>query len=97
MSPDAHGALVALREFLYHRVYENPAVNDEFKKAQRILRDLFTGLTAEGERLRDRYGVAPREGEPLARAVADFLSGMTDRFALETWRSMVVPKPWGSA
>ena len=97
MSPEVHGALVALREFLYHRVYENPAVNDEFRKAQRILRDLFTGLTADGERLRERYGVAPREGEPLARAVADFLSGMTDRFALETWHAMVVPRPWGSA
>jgi len=71
-------------------VYENPIVNDDFKKAQRILRDLFTGLVADAE----RFGVAPREGEPLARAVTDFVSGMTDRFALETWESIVVPRPW---
>jgi dGTP triphosphohydrolase len=26
--------------------------------------------------------------------VTDFVSGMTDRFALETWRAIVVPRPW---
>jgi dGTPase len=94
MSAEVHSALLALREFLYQRVYENPAVNDEFKKAQRILRDLYAWLVADAERLRERFGVVPREGEPLSRAVVDFVSGMTDRFALETWESIVVPRPW---
>jgi dGTPase len=30
----------------------------------------------------------------VERAVADFVSGMTDRFALETWEKIVVPRPW---
>jgi dGTPase len=94
MSAEVHASILALREFLYHRVYENPVVNDEFKKAQRILRDLFAGLATDAGRLRERFGVAPRDGEPLSRAVADFISGMTDRFALETWEAMVVPRPW---
>jgi dGTPase len=94
MSAEVHGALVALREFLYHRVYENPIVNDEFEKAQRILRELYGWLVADGGRLRDRFGVVPREGETVARAVTDFVSGMTDRFALESWESIVVPRPW---
>src|SRR6266496_76438 len=94
MSAEVHGALVALREFLYQRVYENPVVNDEFKKAQRILRDLHAWLVADPERLRARFGVAARDGETTARAVTDFVSGMTDRFALETWESIVVPRPW---
>jgi dGTPase len=38
--------------------------------------------------------VAPRPGEDLPRAVADFLSGMTDRFAMETWEKVFVPRPW---
>ena len=94
LSPEVHGALVALREFLYQRVYENPVVNEEFKKAQRILRDLHAWLVADPERLRVGFGVEPRPGETVARAVTDFVSGMTDRFALETWRSIVVPRPW---
>jgi dGTPase len=94
MSAEIHGALIALREFLYQRVYENPVVSDEFKKAQRILKDLFAFLVADGERLRERFLVEPRGGESLERAVTDFVSGMTDRFALETWTSIVVPRPW---
>jgi len=94
MTPEVHGGLLALRDFLYASVYENPVVNDEFEKAQRILRDLFGWLVEDGERLRKRFGVAPRPGETLERAVTDFVSGMTDRFALETWEQIVVPRPW---
>ncbi len=94
LSPDVHEALLRLRDFLYARVYENPVVHEEFVKAQRILRDLFGWCLEDGERARARFGVAPREGETLARAVTDFLSGMTDRFALATWEEIVVPRPW---
>jgi dGTPase len=94
MSPDVHAALVALREFLYQRVYENPIVNDEFEKARRILRDLYAWLAADPVRLETRFGVRPRAGEAIERAVTDFVSGMTDRFALETWEAIVVPRPW---
>ncbi len=94
MTPEVHGALLALREFLYHRVYENPVVNDELEKAQRILGDLYAFLAADPERLRQRFGIAPRPGETVTRAVTDFVSGMTDRFALETWESITVPRPW---
>jgi dGTPase len=94
LSPDVLGALLALREFLYQRVYENPVVHEEFIKAQRILRDLLAWCLEDGARLRAVHGVAPREGETLERAVTDFLSGMTDRFALETWEALFVPRPW---
>ncbi len=94
MTPDVHGALLALRDFLYQRVYENPVVNDEFKKAQRILRELHAWMSADAARLEKRLGVRRRRGEPQATAVIDFVSGMTDRFALETWESIVVPRPW---
>jgi dGTPase len=94
MSHDVHGALLGLREFLYQRVYENPVVNDEFKKAQRILRDLHGWMSADPVRLEARLGVHPPPGDTPARAVIDFVSGMTDRFALETWQAIVVPRPW---
>jgi dGTPase len=95
MSPDVHGALLALRDFLYARVYENPMVRDEFQKAQRILRDLHGWAMEDAGRLRQRYGVEPREGETAERAVTDWLSGMTDRFAIATWEELFVPRPWG--
>jgi dGTPase len=94
MSAEVHEALLALRDFLYARVYENPVVNDEFEKARRILRDLFGWLAEDRARLARRFAVAPRPGESVERAVTDFVSGMTDRFALETWEEIVVPRPW---
>ncbi len=96
MSAEVHGALLALRDFLYARVYENPIVHDEFVKAQRILRDLWSWCVEDAGRLRERFGVAPRPGEPLERAVTDWLSGMTDRFAIATWEALWMPRPWGA-
>jgi dGTPase len=94
MSPEAHGALLALRDFLYMRVYENPVVHDEFVKAQRILRDLWSWCLEDRARFEQRAAVAPRPGDALERAVTDWLSGMTDRFAIATWESLFVPRPW---
>ena len=94
MSPAVHGALLALRDFLYARVYENPVVQEEFRKAQRLLEDLHGWCVEDAGRLQSRFGVVPRPGEDLHRAVADFLSGMTDRFAMETWEKVFVPRPW---
>ena len=94
MSAEVHEALLALRDFLYARVYENPVVREEFNKAQRILRDLYQWCLEDPARLAARYGVAPREGETVERAATDWLSGMTDRFALATWEELYVPRPW---
>jgi dGTPase len=94
MTSEVHEALLALRDFLYARVYENPVVHDEFVKAQRILRDLHDWCLADPARFRERSGLPVRPGEPLDRAVTDWLSGMTDRFALSTWETLFVPRPW---
>jgi dGTPase len=95
MSPEVHGALLALRDFLYMRVYENPVVHAEFVKAQRILRDLWTWCVEDPSRLAARFAVSARDGESVERAATDWLSGMTDRFALATWAELFVPRPWG--
>jgi dGTPase len=94
MSPEAHGALLALRDFLYTRVYENPLVHDEFVKAQRILRDLWGWCLADRARFEQRAGPPARADDTLERAATDWLSGMTDRFAMATWESLFVPRPW---
>lgn len=94
MSSQVLQALLALRDFLYARVYENPVVHDEFRKAQRILEDVYQWCVEEPERLAVRYGVAPRGDESVERAVTDFISGMTDRFALQTWEELFMPRPW---
>jgi dGTPase len=94
MSREVHGALLSLRDFLYARVYENPVVADEFEKAQRILRELFEWCMKDEERFLDRFGDWKHPGDTLERAVCDFVSGMTDRYALATWQELFAPRPW---
>ncbi|RMB05010.1 deoxyguanosinetriphosphate triphosphohydrolase [Eilatimonas milleporae] len=82
-SPDMAVAVRALKDFLHARMYRHYLVNRMTSKAKRVVRDLFQLYIAEPECLpdewRDRAG-APESVE-TARVVADFIAGMTDRFA----------------
>jgi dGTPase len=71
-----------LRKFLYQNLYFNPAVDEPHVRARRILEELFRHYLKHPKELgtlaRKR---ARREG--LHRAVCDYLSGMTDRYAIQ--------------
>jgi dGTPase len=58
------------------------------------VRDLFAWCMEDSERLARQFEVAPRPGETHERAVTDFISGMTDRFAIDTWQALFTPRPW---
>jgi dGTPase len=82
-----------LREFLYARVYFNPGTHAEFLKASKILRDLYEHYLGCVETMGEEYArVAAAEG--AARAVGDFLAGMTDRFVVQTYERLFIPRPW---
>jgi dGTPase len=88
-------ALYALRDFLYEKVYESKTVRDEFGKAQRVLEELWTWFLAHADEFRAQHwprGTRPEEG--LERAVADFLCGMTDRYAMRLFQELRLPRPW---
>jgi dGTPase len=93
MSPGLELDCGALREFLYARVYFNPGTHAEFLKASKILRDLYDHYLERVEQLGEEYArVAAAEG--AARAVGDFLAGMTDRFVVQTYERLFIPRPW---
>ena len=70
-----------LKKFLYARLYHHPEVVAASRPAEDVLSGLYRALRADPGRLPDhvvaRFG---EEGE--ARAIADYIAGMTDRFAL---------------
>jgi dGTPase len=85
MSPEVLDALMALRDFLYEKVYERPEIRAEFERAQRVIRELWEYFNAHGDEFRAKHW--PKglpESEELPRAVADFITGMTDRYAMRT-------------
>jgi dGTPase len=79
----------ALKRFLYERMYRHYRVNRMSHKARRVVRELFQLFIAEPECLPSEWRQAAC-GEPAARArtVADYLAGMTDRFALDEHRRL---------
>jgi len=70
-----------LKEFLYDQLYQHPHVREATRRAEQTLGDLYRHYRAWPEALPPhvvaRFG---EEGE--ARAIADYIAGMTDRFAL---------------
>jgi dGTPase len=76
-----------LERFLFTSVYRHEAVEATRNAARQALREMFDVLTAAPERLpskfRDRVA-----GDGAARAVADYLAGMTDRYALDEHRRL---------
>jgi dGTPase len=95
MSDDTLQALYALRDFLYERVYESKGIREEFEKAQRILAELWSYLHDHADEFRARWWPkGTREDEGLDRAIADFLCGMTDRYAMRLYQELRLPKPW---
>jgi dGTPase len=74
-----------LRRFLDTRMYHDYRVNRMTSKARRILADLFSQFMAEPDTLPTQWQsqIAQTAGETAkARVIADYLAGMTDRFAI---------------
>jgi len=77
-----------LREFLFTRMYKHYTINRIGLKVERIITELFTAFTKNYKVLPDNWQTRVEEGggagdEALrARIVADYIAGMTDRFAI---------------
>jgi dGTPase len=75
----------ALKAFLFERVYRHYRVNRMSSKARRVIHDLFGLYLAEPECLPGEWRrlAAGPEDPQTARVAADYLAGMTDRYALD--------------
>ena len=92
MSSDIKKITYALRDFLYENIYEGDITKQEFKKAKKILLDLYDYYIRHTDEI---VGEIP--GETIGdreRIVCDFIAGMTDRFALRTYEKLFLPQPW---
>jgi dGTPase len=73
----------ALKTFLRDRMYRHPVINKMTANAKQIVTDLFDAYHAQPERLPTEWRpLAPLDRPVLARRIADFIAGMTDRYAM---------------
>ncbi|ABA78814.1 deoxyguanosinetriphosphate triphosphohydrolase [Rhodobacter sphaeroides] len=78
--------LKVIRSFLFHRMYRAPSVMKERAKVTAVVNDLFPLFMARPELLPQEWRrdvEAAADETTLARIVADYVAGMTDRFALQ--------------
>jgi len=90
VSPSLRLAKESLEAWLFANLYRDPRVNRVFHKARRVLGDLFEFFTTHPDSLPLEHA-ARAEGAGLYRAVADYIAGMTDRFAMDEHRSIFSP------
>ncbi len=80
-APELDEIRLELKRFLYERLYEHPRVAEANDRAAEAIRDLFAIYRAAPDLLPEHVQ-ARFELDGEARAVADYVAGMTDRFAL---------------
>jgi dGTPase len=93
MSDEVLEATVGLRSFLFDAVYENEIATAEFKKAAGILGGLWEKVRERPKEFLDQRTI---DNEGLDVAAKDFVAGMTDRYAVNLYEQLFIPKPWVS-
>jgi len=92
MSPEIMTAMTDLRSFLYKNVYETHKVHDDFIKAMKVVRELYGHFLENG--LPEEVAGPGADTVGNHRVVCDFVAGMTDRYALDLYQAIFLPKPW---
>ena len=87
-SPEMNAINKELKEFLMKNMYRHYKVNRMASKARRVVKDLFEFFLAEPQCLPPSWNaqVGGSKSQKTAMVVADFIAGMTDRFALDEYR-----------
>ncbi len=93
MESESWEATDLLRDFLFARVYRDSAAKSEEYKAKEMLMQLFAYFEENPDKLPISY-LETISKESVPRAVCDYLSGMTDRYAIELYRSIFIPEVW---
>lgn len=86
-------AIVELREFLYDRVYMGEKMYKDFVKSRKIISDLYFRFLEDKVLFRREIGEVPSDVSK-ERMACDFIAGMTDRYALDLYEGIFLPKPW---
>jgi dGTPase len=83
-SPAMAAADTAIKGFLYPRMYRHPRIARIMGDAQGVVRDLFTRFAARPHDMPADWphGLEQTDPDGRARRIADFIAGMTDRYAL---------------
>ncbi len=98
MTERMYDAMIALRKFLYTRVYRAPRVHGAFVKAKKILSELYFHFLEHEDALRKELAHMEMDNchssrESRTRIVCDCIASMTDQRALRLYEQIFLPAP----
>ena len=93
MDADVLEAYTALHDYMYKAVYLNDYAKREEKKVPHVIESLFAYYVRHPDRLPGSLQrIAEEDGRE--QAACDYIAGMTDRYAVELYGDLFVPKAW---
>ncbi len=93
MSPEVLECFEALKLFMYEAVYSNPKAKSEEGKAKELVKALYRYFIEHPAQLPEEYQAIAEKWD-IERAVCDYISGMSDRYAIMIYESIFIPKAW---
>jgi dGTPase len=85
-----------LKAFMYERLYYHPVQVATAERAHEVIARLFTAYSQDPSLMSDGWSSAHPNTEPgRSRHIADFIAGMTDRFAIDQYAKIFGKVPEG--
>ena len=95
MSSEISEAMMELRQFMFDRVYTNPLVKSEEVKAERLVESLYEYFLDNFDAIPAEYkALVSEHGTSRERAVCDYVSSMSDRYAVGVFSELFLPNSW---
>ncbi|MDR0991391.1 MAG: deoxyguanosinetriphosphate triphosphohydrolase [Ruminococcus sp.] len=91
MTPRVKTAHDALRRFMYDNVYFSPKAEEQKKKAKRLVEELYNYFFKHPEKIGESFQHII-ESKGKKQAVIDYISSMTDHYAIHCFEDIFVPK-----
>ncbi|MBQ4465884.1 MAG: deoxyguanosinetriphosphate triphosphohydrolase [Oscillospiraceae bacterium] len=93
MADDIQAAQDKLRHFMFVNVYHNPLAKHEEAKAKILIEELYRYFRSDPRQMPTLYQEIARKFD-TDRAVCDYISGMSDGYAVDLYSELFIPKSW---
>ena len=94
MSDDVYSAMMELRSWMFKHVYTDPTAKGQEGKAEDLVETLYYHFFTHFDIIPDEYKMLMERKEKKETVIADYISSMTDRYAINTYHDLFIPIPW---
>lgn len=93
MAPMVYEQYLNLHKYMYATVYVDPLAKAEEAKVEKMITEMYRAYLEQPERMPEMYREIARQ-EGMDQAVTDYISGMSDDYAIHKFEELFVPKKW---